>query len=72
MAKNMNVPAVKPQSLSAYDPHQNAALYNRMGQYYYLTGEVDWAKACFFLSKLYDGTFQIDPSLYRKAGQQLN
>lgn len=66
MRNNMNVPAAKTQYLTAYDPHQNAALYNRIGQFYYWSGDMDKAKAAFFLSKLYDGTFQLDLSLFPK------
>lgn len=64
MRENMNVPVQKAQTLTAYDPQQNAALYNRLGQFYYRLGDMDRAKALFFLSKLYDGTFQLDPSLF--------
>lgn len=65
---NMNLTVAKTRALTAYDPYQNAALYNRMGQYYYRLGDVDKAKALFFLSKLYDGTFQLDPSLFPQDG----
>lgn len=69
MAMNMNLQTVQSRTLTAYqsplyyDTTQNAALYNRMGQYYYRCGKVDKAKTLFFLAKLYDGTFQVDPSL---------
>ena len=62
MSKTMNVPVPSQQTyLSVYDPQHNAELWNRLGQYCYRTGDIERAKTMFFLSKLYDGTFQIDP-----------
>lgn len=47
-------------SMNYYNPSQ---LFNRMGQLFYRTGEIDKAKMLFLLSGIYDGKYRLENDL---------
>ena len=47
-------------SMNYYNPSQ---LFNRMGQLFYRTGDIDKAKMLFLLSGIYDVKFRLENDL---------
>lgn len=56
----MNGQNLELVSMNYYNPSQ---LFNRMGQLFYRTGEINKAKMLFLLSGIYDGKFKLENNL---------